>query len=191
MFFPGLDRGLITKHLPPSTATAKGHMTRTRKGLRSTQDNRSEILDARAIVNDMTPVQQMCTAIDDEMYCYSVTTDNDGDVLYSDLAGRFPVESYAGMNYFFIAYVYKCNYIIVRAMKGRNDEHMIATFREVYDEIKTKGYHPKIHVLDNECSRAVKKYTKSEKKQRYNLLNHTITESTQQKQPSKVENIIQ
>ena len=122
-------------------------MIRTRKGLRSTQDNRSEILDARAIVDDMTPVQQMCTTIDDEMYCYSVTTDNDGNVLYSNLAGRFPVESYAGMNYFFIAYVYKCNYIIVRAMKGRNDEHMIATFKEVYDEIKTKGYHPKIHVV--------------------------------------------
>ena len=30
--FPGMNRRLITKHLPPSTATAKGHMTRTRKG---------------------------------------------------------------------------------------------------------------------------------------------------------------
>ena len=34
--FPGLNKNLIMKHLPPSKATAKGHMKRPKKGIRST-----------------------------------------------------------------------------------------------------------------------------------------------------------
>ena len=94
---------LINKFLPASTATAKGHMTRTRKGLRSTQDNKDDINDARAQVDDMAPTEQLCTAIDDEIFCYSITTDNVGNVIYSDLPGQFPIELYSGMNYFFVA----------------------------------------------------------------------------------------
>ena len=111
--FPGFNRSLLTKHRPPSTATAKGHMTRTRKGLRSTRNVIQEMEDARAKVDEMAPTEQICTAIDNENFCYAVTTSNDGNVVYSDLPGRFPIESYAVMNYLFVAYVYKCNYIII------------------------------------------------------------------------------
>ena len=85
-------------------------MIRTRKGLRSTKTDENED-DARAAEEDMAPDEQACTAEDDEMFCYSVITDNDGNVIYSDLAGQFPIESYTGMNYIFVCYVYKCNYI--------------------------------------------------------------------------------
>ena len=44
-------------------------------------------------------------AIDDKMFCYSVITDHDGGIVYSNLLGRFPIESYSGMNYFFVAYI--------------------------------------------------------------------------------------
>ena len=140
--FPGMNRRLITKHLPPSTATTKGHMTRARKGLRSTKEDDNGI-DARATEEDMVPQEQMCSAEDDDMFCYSITTNNDGNVIYSDSAGRFPVELYAGMNYFLICYVYKCNHIVIRTMKSRRDVD-------------------KLHVLDNECSRAVKNYITTE-----------------------------
>ena len=46
----------------------------------------------------MAPDNQACTAEDNEMFCYSITTDNDGNVIYSNLAGQFPIESYIGMN---------------------------------------------------------------------------------------------
>ena len=59
-----------------------------------------EIMDARAQVDDMAPREQVCSAIDDEMFCFSVTTEYEGNVIYSDLPGRFPIESYAGMNFF-------------------------------------------------------------------------------------------
>ena len=55
----------------------------------------------------MTPYEQACTVEYDEMFYCSITTDNNGNVIYSDLAGQFPIESYTGMNYYFVCHVYK------------------------------------------------------------------------------------
>ena len=41
--FPGFNKSLM-KYLPASPATAKGHMVRVRKGLKSTKSNRQDIL---------------------------------------------------------------------------------------------------------------------------------------------------
>ena len=53
--FPGLSYELINKHLPKSTATYKGHMTRRRQGSQSTQNQRQAIVDTRAKVDDIHP----------------------------------------------------------------------------------------------------------------------------------------
>ena len=66
------------------------------------------------------------------------------------------------MNYLFVAYIYKCNYIIVRTMKSRKDKEMVRTFQDIYSEVKAKGHKPALHVLDNECSKAVRQYITSE-----------------------------
>ena len=87
-----MNRKLISKHLPPSTATATGHMIRTRKGLRSTRIDENED-DARVTEEAMAPDKQACTAEDNEIFCYSITTDNNGNIIYSDLAGPFSIES--------------------------------------------------------------------------------------------------
>ena len=83
--FPGLTYDLINKHLPPSTATEKGHMIRTRQGLRSTRANREGILDARQLVDDMNPTEHICTAVDDEMFCFAALADQNEHTIYSDL----------------------------------------------------------------------------------------------------------
>ena len=43
-------------------------------------------------------------------------------------------------------------------MKSRNDAEMVSTFKEVYEELKTKGHQPTLYVLDNEYSKVVKNY---------------------------------
>ena len=58
--FPGLNSKLILCHLLPSRATAKGHMIRTRSGIKSTRNNRAEILDARLQVDGVNPPQEIC-----------------------------------------------------------------------------------------------------------------------------------
>ena len=110
--FPGLTYNLINKHLPPSVATHKGHMVRQRKGTRSTKNKQTEIFDARKEVDNMNPPEQMCTAVDDEMFCYAIQIDK-LDALYTDLCGRFPVRSYGGHNYIFVAYHYITNVILI------------------------------------------------------------------------------
>ncbi len=58
--FPGLTTELIQKHLPPSTATDKGHLHRVRQGFQSTRSNTAAMREARAEVDDMQPKEEMC-----------------------------------------------------------------------------------------------------------------------------------
>ena len=51
----------------------------------------------------------------------------------------------------------------MRAIKSRKDEDMVEAFKSVYDELKTYRHKPALHILDNECSRAVKSYIQSTK----------------------------
>ena len=121
---PGLTYDLIDKHLPPSTATEKGHIIRTRQVARSTRSNHQEVKYARAQVDNMSPPEQVCTAIEYDMLYFAILSDQNENTIYSDLAGRFPVFSYSGMNYIFVAYVYKINAILVRPMATQCDATM-------------------------------------------------------------------
>ena len=47
-------------------------------------------------------------------------------------------------------------------MKGMYDLDMIAVFKEIYEELELRNCKPKLHVLDNQCSKAVKSYIKKE-----------------------------
>ena len=80
------------------------------------------------------------------------------------------------MNYYFVGYVYKCNYVMVQTMKRRKESDTISTFKEIYKELKTKGHQTKLHVLDNKCSKAVKNYiiSKQTNIQLVELHNHSV-----------------
>ena len=160
--FPGLTAELITKHLPPSKATAKGHMVRKRQGVQSTRSQRKEILDARLELADMNPPQEACAANENEMFCFAALADANEGVIYSDQTGRFPVMSHEGMQYLFIAYIYDENAILIRPLRNREDSSMVECFKDVYSYLEARGCKPKLHVLDNECSRAIKQQIKTE-----------------------------
>ena len=68
----------------------------------------------------MNPPQQLGTAIDYEMSCFAVLANVNDDTIYIDLARKFPVHSFSGINYIFIAYVYTTNAILIKPMK-RNE----------------------------------------------------------------------
>ena len=77
----------------------------------------------------MEPTEQICSAIENELFCFAILPDETDNTIYSDLAGRFPIESYTGMNYVFVCYVYKLNTILVRTMKNREDEEVVTAFK--------------------------------------------------------------
>ena len=61
------------------------------------------------------------------------------------------------------AYVYDQNYIMIRPMKNRTNTSTIEVFTEVYLHLQQKGINQKLHVLDNECSKAIKNFVNSQK----------------------------
>ena len=76
------------------------------------------------------------------------------------------------MNFIFVAYVYKLNAILLRSMKSREDASMVKAFTSIYTKLETAGHKPKLHVLDNECSRAVQKILNNKGTARQNVEAH-------------------
>ena len=161
-----------SKHLPLSEATEKGHMIQIRQGINSTSYNKQAVRDARQDIKNMFPTEHVWSAIENEIFWCAVIGYSHKNTIYSDLTGRFPIQSYKGMNYIFVAYVYKLNAILLRFMKSREDASMLEAFTSVYTELETVGHKPKLHVLDNECSRAVQKLLIKKVTARKNVESH-------------------
>ena len=92
--------------------------------------------------------------------------------IYSDLTGQFPVQSYEGMCYIFVVYYYKLYTIMLRPMKNREDASMITAFKSVYAQLEGAGHKPRLHILDNECSRAVQNFLTTQGTTRQNVEAH-------------------
>ena len=63
------------------------------------------------------------------MFCFVITRDDGRNTISSNLTGQFPVESYTGMNYILVVYVYKLNAPLMVAIKSRRDANMVAAFK--------------------------------------------------------------
>ena len=85
--FPGLTHNIIRKYLPQSTATDKGHTVRTLQDEQSTRIQQQDILDARQAVDDMNPPEQICTAVEDLMYCFAILRDTNNGKFHTNLCG--------------------------------------------------------------------------------------------------------
>ena len=102
-------------------------------------------------------------ALDECMYCFAVLGDMASGTIYTDLCGRFPVTSYRFMQYMFVEYIYKCNSILMRPMKGRIDKDMVEVFQDIYDYLRERDLTPALDVMDNEYSKAIKNFIQKEK----------------------------
>ena len=86
--WPGLTTQLITKHLPPSIATAKGHLDQESKNLQTTKVTIK--LEDEAI--DYHPTQHSKTH-----NCFAILSEfHDLKKAYLDLPGKFPTKSSRG-----------------------------------------------------------------------------------------------
>ena len=109
----------------------------------------------------MNPPQLICNTISANVSCYAALADTITGTIYTDLSGRFPVQSVRNMQYIFVCYIYEANSILVKPMKSRSDESFVEAYREMYEELKAKGFKPTLNVTDNECSKEVQEYITS------------------------------
>ena len=86
--------------------------------------------------------------------CYNAPTGK----LYTDLTGRFPVQSSRGHKYILVAYNYDSNSIHVKQLKSCHDNDTITAYEEIYAKLTSRGLKPKLHWLDNEASKALKNF---------------------------------
>jgi hypothetical protein len=156
--FPHMTSKLVRKFLPESTATAKGHMNRNQKGLCSTtKTNKPQ--------NPVTTEEDFRPKIEEEaeveIFVGATIADANDGTIYTDQTGHFPIMSYSGMKYQFVAYEYRSNAILIRPLRDQTDASLKETFESVYEYLASKGFKPKLNVMDNQCSKAIEQYIKS------------------------------
>ena len=239
--WPGLSPELVRKHLPPSVATAEGHMKQERQGLQSTKtktlklknnkairekaimnhskkntqvkctdlsrsdyfkednkvnlkNNTVKIFDNQATLPSLTSqeVVAMDSSLDNNLFPVSDSTNikkhktykeeaeldafppspvpniktkevlyyfcdtQDLNVAYSDLTGRFPVQSSQGNNYHIIAYHPDANGILVQAIKNRQAQTIVDGWEILNNRFLKAGLQPTTWIMDDECSADLK-----------------------------------
>jgi len=189
---PNLSEELVTKNLNPSPATAKGHMKRPKKGIRSTTKQvktkgDSNVLSIPVPVPQATPhvlplfVKQLpynglaynahmeVNYIPDNdesianVFCFGAFANKVSGVVYNDLTGNFPFMSIGGNVCFFVMYHYKTNAILVKAIANVDDCSVFDAYKEIFETLEAKGYKPKMNAMDNQATKYIKKFlTKKE-----------------------------
>jgi hypothetical protein len=143
--WPGLTEHAINKHLKLTQATALGHMNQRRQNIRS---------PSKAPIGIQPPLD---TDLGTKTHLvYAVVVDQ--GQLYTDLTGKFPVRSSKGNYYVMVCYIYDCNYVKVIPIKSRSASEWIKAYDNIHQELRVKGFKPKLQTLDNEASAALKNF---------------------------------
>ena len=142
--WPGLTHNLVNKSLKPKIPTIMGHMTNIRGGVRSTKLNSPHHTEPpRPHLDRHMGHQVMATAF--------ATSDLKG-LISTDLAGRFPFQSFKGNNYVFLLYDYDSNAILVYPIKSRKAADILVGYERCYQRLVDAGITPVLQRLDNEIS---------------------------------------
>ena len=155
--WPGLNAKDVAKYFPESEEMWKGHGRKVRAGLRSTK--------AKA-PKTPTPQETPPSAVDPPEQALHLAVfdlkDEMDKKLYSDQTGRFPVTSYRGNQYVMILYdMDVTNYIMAEPMRNRTSGEMVRAYTAAITRLKQGGELPTMHILDNECSRELKRAIKN------------------------------
>ena len=147
--WPGLTPDIVRRYLPPSEATVKGHLDQQRQRKR-----KQPISDEQPNSATGTRSHTIYSAIIDPSAPTGRT--------YSDLTGRFLVQSNRGANYILVVYEYDSNAILVRPLRNRTAPEIKSIFQNVFHYLTVRGLRPRLHTLDNEASTILCDYLRLE-----------------------------
>ena len=157
--WPGVTVDAIQRYLPKSEATTLGHLDQQRKNIQSTKLHE----DDQDTMHTPSPLDKglHTHALYAATICYTPSTGK----LYTDLTGRFPVQSSRGHKYILVACNFDSNSIHVKPLKSRHDNDTIKAYEEIYGMLTQRGLKPQLHWLDNEASIALKTFITKEQTQ--------------------------
>ena len=93
----------------------------------------------------------------EDVFIAFLASDTIGTV-YTDLTRKFAVTSISGHKYLMLLYHYDSNGIIFQPMKNRSDIEAMRVYEDMYNYLISCNYKPKLNIMDNEASTAVKRY---------------------------------
>ena len=144
--WPLLTQHNVSKHFPESDETIMGHTNQQRQGVRSTKPKPAQpetVAVAEADNNERT------NAIGLAVYKMTHT-------IHSDQTGRLPCRSRTGNQYIMVILHEDSNYAFEEPMKNKSDEEMQRAYSAIITRIQAAKLTVTKHILDNECSAAMK-----------------------------------
>jgi hypothetical protein len=148
--WPGLTEEAINTHLKLTPVTVMGHMNQKRQKIHSTSK-------AVAITSDLEDTTVTPAGNGDKTHFVYAAVIDQGQ-LYTDLTGRFPQLSSKGNCYVMVVYSFVCNYIKPVTMKSKSASEWLKSFGEIFEELTSRGFKPKLQIMDNAASAALKSY---------------------------------
>ena len=184
--WPKLTVTLINKYMPDSDKTAKGHLKGQRQGIRSTKHYVFTALVEREetrikIEGESSPHKPLPPTKLDDIFIHMVDLTEE---IHTDQTGAFPHTSQRGNRYIMVAIHLDANYIFAEPMRNRTEGEMIRVYQKIINRMKAAGLGIKKHVLDNECSAAMKSCIQ-DNGIKYELVPPGNTGATRQKRRSR------
>ena len=149
--FPGLTSKLVTKHLPKSLNTTKGHAKRHRMNVRSTTTSQL-----------MKKEESQQPSVRSNLVTFK--TCDHASIIATDQTGRFPTKSSKGNQYIMIAHVSDPNLILAQPLKNRSAKSLLEGYTQLYNRLEEKGLAPLIQICDNECPAALRTFMETKGK---------------------------
>jgi hypothetical protein len=92
------------------------------------------------------------------VFCFGAFADKVSGVVYNDLTSNFPFMSLDGSVCFFVLYHYETNAILATPIAGLDDKSIFNAYKTHFEMLESKGYKPKVNVMDNQATKFIKKF---------------------------------
>ena len=159
--YPRLTYDMFQQNKPLSVACAKGHLDLNRKNQHST---RSISPDTTKTALSEDPNNEDTT--DDDLLTFNadnvvsmIVPLKDADINYSDLPGRYPIESYLGNNYILLSYYRGA--IHTEPLPDRSGPSLIKAYTNTFAYYHQHHHVPKFQRLDNETSKSLEVFLRT------------------------------
>ncbi len=180
-----LDAHSVQKYLFASLATSKGHMKQPRKGIQSTCTTKPmtatqvyPLLPRPQQVEDHTMpglshpqhnnkvgnrtiglppylIQELNDNSIANIICFGAFADKLSGVVYNNCTGNFPYMSLDGNICFFVMYHYKTHTILITPIACLDSECILEAYKSNFEFLVSKGFKPKVNVMDNQATKAI------------------------------------
>jgi hypothetical protein len=110
--------------------------------------------------NNDKPRSAFIDNIDNEsivnVFCFGTFANKNTGVVYNNCTGNFPFVSLDGNVLFFVMYHYETNAIFAMPIASLDSQSILEAYKTNFEFLVSKGYTPKINVMDNQAIKAIK-----------------------------------